>query len=71
MKCQEQFLRLQMNVNEHNLVALRETRKIKLLCVIFTNQILSIEVLSKCFYDSVFSATFHFCYRHFALGLSI
>ena len=67
MRCQERFPRLWINVNEHNLVTLRETRKIELLCVIFTNQILSIEVLSKYFYDPVFDDTFRSGRRCFAL----
>jgi len=51
-----------MNVTEHNLGTLREPRKIKPLCVIFTKQILSIEVLNQWFYDLVFNDTFR-CYR--------
>lgn len=57
-----------MNVDEHNLVVSRETRKMMSLCVIFTNQILSVEVLGKYFYDPVFDDTFHFYRRRFALG---
>jgi len=71
MKCQERFLRLWMNVNKHNLGTLRETRKIKSLCVIFTKQILSIKVLSQCFYDLVFNDTFCSYCRPFTLGLDL
>jgi hypothetical protein len=71
MRGHERFSGLCMNVNEHNLVTSKETRKMKSLCAIFTNEILSIEVLSKRFFNPVFDDTFRFYRHHFALGLDI
>jgi len=56
-----------MNVNEHNLAVLEETRQVKPLCAIFTNQILSVEVLSKCSHGYIFADAF--CYRFPVLDL--
>jgi hypothetical protein len=54
---QKRFPGLGMDVNEHNLATLRETSEAKPLCVIFTDKILSSEVLGKYFYGSVFINT--------------